>query len=39
MLEVKVFPQNLADIPINRSHLKECLFTGLYEEYVDVYSR
>lgn len=36
MLEVKVFPQKLADIPINRSHLKECLFTGLYEEYVDV---
>lgn len=36
MLEVTVFPQNLADIPINRSHLKECLFTGLYKEYVDV---
>lgn len=36
MLEVKSFPQNLSDLKINKSNLKECLFTGLYEETVEV---
>ena len=36
MLEVKSFPQTLSELEINRSNIKECLFTGLYEEYVDV---
>lgn len=36
MLEVKAFPQNLSDLKINKSNLKECLFTGLYEETVEV---
>lgn len=36
MLEVKSFPQNLSDIEIDRSNLKGCLFTGLYEETVEV---
>ena len=36
MLEVKAFPQNLSDLEINRSNLKECLFAGLYEETVEV---
>lgn len=36
MLEAKSFPQNLSDIEIDRSNLKGCLFTGLYEETVEV---
>ena len=36
MLEVKSFPSNLSDIEIDRRNIKGCLFTGLYEETVDV---
>ena len=35
-MEVKSFPSNLSDIEIDRRNIKGCLFTGLYEETVDV---
>lgn len=36
MLEAKAFPQNLGALEVNPANLKECLFTGLYRETVDV---
>ena len=36
MLEVKTFPQNLAEIQPDPAHISRCLFTGLFEETVDV---
>lgn len=36
MLEVKKFPLHMSEIPIDKTDLKKCLMTGLYEESVDV---
>ncbi len=36
MLEVKKFPVHMADIPVDKSDMKKCLMTGLFEESTDV---
>lgn len=36
MLEAKLFPQNLSGLEINHANPKGCLFTGLFEETVEV---
>ena len=36
MLEVKKFPVHMADIPVDKSDMKKCLLTGLFEESADV---
>lgn len=36
MLEVKKFPLHMSEIPIDKTDLKKCLVTGIYEESVEV---
>ncbi len=36
MLEVKKFPVHMADIPVDKSDMKKCLLTGLFEESAEV---
>lgn len=36
MSEVKTFPENISELPIDRSDLKKCLVSGLFLEHVEV---
>lgn len=36
MLTVKIFPKDKSGIAIDKTHMNQCLFSGLYEETVEV---
>lgn len=36
MLTIKKFPQDKSNLPIDKAHMNQCLFSGLYEERVEV---